>query len=705
MLENYEIIHTYNADRSSNQHILDERIPDLHFARYGQNDDVTSNVDGCEFTGQYDMVARERKRIQAELRKNNIEVKFRNASEDDDDLDEIMQGMYRTDRRSSKSKQVFQIAQEDQIDCGYGAWRLYTEDENDDPLSANKRVAREPIPEAIRKVFWDSDSKLMDKSDAKRCSVIHEFNKEGYKRFLEDHGINKKDLLFTSFDSPYQSIYEQFYGSAVLYPQFRSGEDKLTILEFYSIEPVSTMYYIYRDESGELYAEEKSVAEERELGEPLNKKRLQVNKCYKYLSNGIEVLKRIEVAGGMIPIIPIYGERNFVNGVENFYGLVKAAKDPQKLINSCLNYLANMMMYSPVPKPEFDKREIEGLDRYHEGHAQSHTNAYVLRNKMFTDEDTGQTLDFTNATYTRSPEIPQSVAQMLGILPQLTDQILTSPGITDDTFNTNASGVAIEKIQQQIGMMSYIFLDNYAEGLRQDARVWAAMTSAITDTERKVVVTNSDGTTAKETIQKTELEIGMKDGEVDFKESVERNVNKAKFNIHFDVGPSYESQREAELAGLKELYSSLDPNDPFKRVVMLMIISKEDGEGVEELNKVARYQLLDLGLPGIEPQNDAEIEYVQQRLAQQMEEQGKPDQMQQLIDLEAAKGKIAGYKDVSIAQLNEQKTITEQIKQKEMLTDINLSKVGAAADMEQQRFDNSVEITKGLEQAAASLLQ
>ena len=187
-LDQAEITKRYQRDRDAKQAVLDERIPDLHFARWSQNDDIMGEVCTTEFVGQFDIISRERRRIQSEFRQNEIEVKFRNKKDDDDDVDDIIQGKYRTDRRLSKSRQCFQVAQDDVIDVGFGAWRLVTENEDDeDDLSTNLEIRRETIIEAVRRVFFDCNSRLLDKSDASCCSVITTFTDDGYQAFLEDN--------------------------------------------------------------------------------------------------------------------------------------------------------------------------------------------------------------------------------------------------------------------------------------------------------------------------------------------------------------------------------------------------------------------------------------------------------------------------------------------------------------------------------------
>lgn len=611
----------YETARSSQQAVRDERIPDLSFARWSQTGDDMSEACTTQFVGEFNIISRERKQVQAEFRQNEVEVKFRSKNKDNDDLDDFMQRAYRTDRRLSKSRQCFHIAQDDSMDCGFGAWRLHTEDEDsEDVLSTNQGVRRSPIPEAIRRVWFDPNSKLYDKSDAKFCCVINSFTEQGYKNWLADNDLEEISTL--SFDGPTTSIYEWHYGSPMQYPLYSGDVKNINLLEYYEIKEEVVTFWLYLgiDENGQEKIEpvKESVAKESGYPAPFRKKKVTKQYCMKTITNGIDILLESRVPGGMIPIIPMYGERNFVDGVENFYGIVKAAKDPQKLINAAYNYLTSLMMNSPVPKPVYDPLEIEGYESDYQD-ANNHRLAYLRKNKYFTDE-TGQTLQF-QTEYTQPPQVPPAVGQLLAALPALTDSIL-NPGVTEDSFSSQMSGVALVQVKEQIGVMRYILLDNWNESMRRDAEVYAAMKAEVTDTTRQVTLTNKDGTTVDGIANESFFDARQ------MQVVVRNQIHNAKFHVYSSIGPSHQSQRDAALANLKEIFQTLPSGDPMQQVVLLSILAKQDGEGLEELNKAARFQLLTLGIPGIEPQTREEKEFVMQM---QMAKQSQPPSLEEQI--------------------------------------------------------------------------
>jgi len=702
-----KMLEKHSHDVSIASTVRDERIPDLTFARITQLDDKMRAECTTEFLGQFDLIGRERKAVQAEFRQNEVEVLFRTKNGDDDDLDELMQGKYRTDTRLTKSQQAIKIAQDDAMDCGFGAWRVNTEEvDSEDMLNSELEVGASPLPEAIRCVFFESNSKLYDKSDARWCGVRNAMTEDAYLKWLEDEGIDEEDAGFISFSSPYKSVYEVLNGTELGNSLYNAASKEITLLEFYEIEEKVEMFYQYLSIDMET-GEEKIVPMLKKdalaldgAPEPFRKKKVKVKCCKKYVTNGVKVLKESVVPGGMIPIIPIYGERNFCNGVENFYGIVKAAKDPQVLFNASMNYTASLMMRSPHQKPVVDPREIEGYDEWNTPNDPNH--AYMRKNKTYVDTD--GTIKQFMPEYTQPPQVAPAVAQLQqGLLP-IMDMIL-NPGVTEDSFDSNMSGVAFDKVEKQIGILRYIMLDNYGDSMLRFAEVYAAMVCDTYDTPRKVVVTNRDGTTAMKKVNEETFDAALGAS------IVKNELKGAKFSIYSKVAPTYETQRQQEAATQREIYSNFaDPNDKMAKATLYSIISNSSGAGSEELAKAARFEMLSMQMPGIEPQTEEEKQFVMQlQQAQQnqqppieaqialMQEETRQLQAQQSMLKEqnmAQANQIKAYQAQTGAQNDQAKTQIDMFNAETKRGDMQINAQEAGANINNTEMDT---LKKGVE--------
>ena len=132
----------------------------------------------------------ERRGIVDALTKNDYSNRFRPKDADYEGLAEVLQDHYRATTRTNEAKMAAEVAISEAIDCGVGAWRLeVVEEDDEDPLNTDKKIIRGTIHEANSKVIWDSNAKLIDKSDAMRCTIAFVLAKDAYQEFMEDHGL------------------------------------------------------------------------------------------------------------------------------------------------------------------------------------------------------------------------------------------------------------------------------------------------------------------------------------------------------------------------------------------------------------------------------------------------------------------------------------------------------------------------------------
>ncbi|WP_348235365.1 portal protein, partial [Salmonella enterica] len=73
------------------------------------------------------------------------------------------------------------------MQSGVGAWRFVTDYEDQSLTSNNQVIPREPIHSACSHVIWASNSKLMDKSDARHRTVIHSMSQNGSEGFAKKY--------------------------------------------------------------------------------------------------------------------------------------------------------------------------------------------------------------------------------------------------------------------------------------------------------------------------------------------------------------------------------------------------------------------------------------------------------------------------------------------------------------------------------------
>lgn len=164
-MDHKDIINLHNRGLTSTSATRDEASENLVFARISQWADDWGAAVGTEFRGTFDLINKRRNKVKAELWQNPIQVHFKAKDGADPEDSELINGMYRTD--SLNSDEAFKTATGDQVDCGFGAWRLETEYENKlDDVNNYQIIKRTPINEANNVVMFDSNARRQDKSDA-----------------------------------------------------------------------------------------------------------------------------------------------------------------------------------------------------------------------------------------------------------------------------------------------------------------------------------------------------------------------------------------------------------------------------------------------------------------------------------------------------------------------------------------------------------
>jgi hypothetical protein len=109
---------------------------------------------------------------------------------------------------------------------------------------------------------------------------------------------------------------------------------------------------------------------------------------------------------------------------------------------------------------------------------------YLLVNPI-TGAD-GSTTVSGPVAYTKSPQIPPAMAALLAVTESDMQEILGNPQGADKMVS-GVSGKAVEMIQTRVDMQSFIYMSNFAKGMKRCGEVWLSMAKDIyTEENRKM---------------------------------------------------------------------------------------------------------------------------------------------------------------------------------------------------------------------------
>ena len=517
-------------------------------------------------------------RIINEYRNNRITVDFVSKDgEENDKLAEVCDGLYRADEQASVADEAYDNAFEEAVGGGIGAWRLrtaYEDEENDE--DDRQRIRIEPIFDADSSVFFDLGAKRQDKSDAKYCYVVTSMTRQAYRDTWGDDPTDwPKEIHQYEFDW--------------------ATPDVVYVAEYYKVEEKTETIRIFQaiDGSEERYSQA-DFAEDEALEETLaaigtkevRQKRVKRKRVRKYIMSGGRVLEDAGyIAGKCIPIVVVYGKRWFVDNVERCMGHVRLAKDAQRLKNMQLSKLGEISALSSVEKPILTPEQVAGHQvMWAEDNLKDYP--YLLINPI-TDQNGNQAVTGPVA-YTRSAQIPPAMAALLQITETDMQDILGNQQGADKMVS-GISGKAVEMIQTRVDMQSFIYMSNFAKGMKRCGEIWLSIARDIyVEEKRKMKTIAASGEAGMVELMRPTID--QEAGKV----MLENDISAATFDVVAEVGPTSSSKKQATVRAITGMLQiTQDPDTA--QVLTAMAMMNMEGEGLSDTNAYFRKKLLRMG--------------------------------------------------------------------------------------------------------------
>lgn len=545
-------------------------------------------------------------RVINEYRNNRITVDFQTPDgSTDDEMADACDGLFRADEKYSTADEAYDNAFEEAVGGGFGAFRLCAKYENeDDDEDDRQRVHIEPIVDADSCVFFDLDAKRYDKADAKHCFVLTGTTPDAYKEeWGDDPASWPKEITRSEFDW--------------------CGSDFVYVAEFYKVEEVSDPVMIFRSmfDGSEKSHRKSELDADPAIQDVLTatgyrlarEKKSKRKKVHKYLMSGGKILEDCRyIAGSCLPVVPVYGKRWFVDGIERCMGHVRLAKDAQRLTNSLMSWLADMAGRFDIEKPILTPEQIAG-------HAQQWADdnisryPYLLINPI--TDATGQQVASGPVGYTKAPTVPPAMAALAQLAEQGLSDLLGKQE-AGEQMQSNISGKVVELVQNRLDMQVFIYMSNLAKSMKRCGEIWLSMMKDIAvEPDRKMKTIDKDGQVGAVVLNQPMFD--TEKGE----DYLENDLSKAMFEVDVDVGPSSSSRRSSTVRSLTALISiTEDPQT--KQALTLAAIANIEGEGLQDLRDWARASAVRAGV--VKP-----TEEEMQKMAEEQANQ-QPDPQAQL---------------------------------------------------------------------------
>ena len=430
---------------------------------------------------------------------------------------QIIEGITRHIEVNSDADQAYDNAVDFAVRMGWGYWRVTTDYVRDN--SFDQEIFIEQITNPFT-VYFDPNSILPDGSDAEKVLITEVISKEAFRKMYP----NADDTNFTQ------------RGTGDSNAEWVMKED-IRIAEYFYTERKKTKLLLL-DDGTKVYKDDYDGPEEFIIGERDTVKK--TIKWCKLTSN--EILEEGTWPGIYIPIVPVFGQQLIVDGKRKRFGIVRQAKDPQRMYNFWQTAFTESVALAPKAKWLL----AEGQDEGHESEwANANIKAYpVLRYKQ-------KDIDGIQAPIPQRIQPEPPPAGIVAAIGAMDNDIQSVIGVFDPAqLNTgNVSGKALNGQQQQADMSTWHFYDNLTRSIRWTGKIILDLIPHIYDSERVMRIIGVDGKPSLETInQPVMTDEGVY--------KVLNDVTVGDYDVVMETGPGFNSKRQEAVAAMLPLVGS-----------------------------------------------------------------------------------------------------------------------------------------------------
>jgi hypothetical protein len=519
----------------------------------------------------------------------------------DPEVAKMYEGLIRYYQRKSRADIAHDTGMEQAVTSGLGFWRVTTVYES--ATSFNQ----EPRTERVRNrftIYLDPDRQEPDGADSKYGFVTEMIPREEFEAVYPD----ADPLPFDQAGSG-EKMKNWIDGKTIRIAEYFEVSDEARTLVF-----LSNGHTGWKDELGEdaldgLAQGRISIEKTRES---------QEKKVSWYKITAKEILERGDWLGETIPIIPCIGDELDVEGKVQYAGVIRHAKDAQRMYNYWVTAETEMIALQPKAPWVMEEGQIEG----HEAEwKQSNIRNYPV-------------LTYKGTSVGGSPAPPPQRQQFSGPASGI---IAAKEGAANDMMATTGvrfdstpgermydeSGRALRELRRNSDIGSYHFMDNLSRALKREGEIYIDILPKYLDTKRMLLILREDG---QEEQVMADPHASQPYAEVRPQPTPEKpnpktlkifNPNYGKYGVTVTTGPNYATKRVEAAESMME-FARVMPN--VASLIADLIAKNMDWEGSEEiaarLAKAIPAQFLTPNQKDVPPQIQALMQQMDMQIKQ-----------------------------------------------------------------------------------------
>jgi hypothetical protein len=562
-------------------------------------------------------------------------VKIRGAEEGDQDVAEIYEGLIRQiEQRSGKAyKTAFKFS----VKGGWGVWMI--DHDYVDDTSMNQDVILREIKNPFS-VLFDPIIQVQELKECRYAFMFEDMDKDEFERL---------------YPKAKTGVGERFYSTGN--QRAWINEDTVRVADYFRI--IFEDRRLVQLSTGEVvdYEDIEPIIDELNFkGVTITNERVvEGRKLERFKMTGLEILEEYECVGRYIPLVPLLGKTSNINGKFLTRGLVRKAKDAQRMYNYSRSTAIEVTALQP-------KQPLMATPAMIKGHEERYRN-------LMTSNDPVLLFNFDNGQkpFREAPASPSSA--LLTDVQISSDDIKSTTGIFNASLGqqgNETSGRAIRERQLQGNIATYEFVDELVESIKYTGEIFVDMIPKIYDAERQIRILGEDDREEVMMINKPQLD--LQTGET----IIINDLNRGHYDVKVTSGPSFSTRRSETAEQLGTLFGQ---NPQMAQLGADIYFKSLDLVGADELIERVRKSGIKAGV--IEP-NDEEKKEITAGDQQQQQMKAQAMQMEMAMkQAEIANEQAMAKERDSKAVLNTIKAQVEQLELAQAQQDLEAQRIAA----------------------------
>lgn len=558
-----------------------------------------------------------------DARQNKPQIKVHPVDSDaDPKTAEMFNGLIRNIEVISRAGIAYDTAIDFAVTMGFGYLRVNTAYTCDDTFDLDILIQRVANPFSV---YGDPYSTEADSSDWNDSFVTDMLSKAQFR--ADYKGAEEVNWATEGYDGMNTPWLE---------------DEKILVAEYFKRDKIKKTILLLSDQS---VVDEATYKQQKDLYDSLGisvsgSRETDGYKVTQKIMTGAEVLQTNKWAGKYIPIVPVYGEEVNVEGKRYFRGLVRDAKDPQRMLNYWRTTGTELVALSPKT-PYIGAKGQFATDRKKWNTANNDSHGFI---------------EYDPVGGAPPPQRQPFAGVPAGALQEAlnaSDDIKSIVGLFDASLGAKSnetSGRAIIARQGQGDISSFHFVDNQRRAMECIGRIILDLAPKVYTGQR---IIRTIGPQKEVSTVPLNTPVVVKDNKGQPQIDTETgqalthiyDLGAGKYDLTVETGPSFSTQREEAATQMMDLIKAFPEAAP---VIGDLLVKNLDWPGADEIAK--RLQALQASMAGGQQQDPQAAQAAQeqqqmlQKLSQALQEtQQQLQAVQNDKSLEARKLDIEAY--------------------------------------------------------------